>query len=751
MKGKNRENVLNSSMVMVGKVVLLLSLAFVLLPTPAAAEPVKVWVNAPEYIAEGATFDVTIRMNKVENFMAGQFDLSFNSSVVVVTDVEDGYLNLGYYLTGTTLPVDRWEFIDKDTIRVMIDISEVTGVSGFGCLSRLKLRVKGKEEDRSMLNLSNVFLYNNKGEEIPANWSGDLVTVVIPEVKVKVNAPEYVEVGETFVATIDVDNLTNFTSGMFDLSFNSSVVVITDVEDGRLDEETIPVERWAFMDEDTIRVLLEIPGLTVVNGSGYLTKIRFQAVCEEGDESVLDLSNGELICFNFTDSKITPEAIPAEWIDAEVRIVKGEPEPTPTPPTSTPVHNLNTSENFSSIQAAIDDTNTKDGHVIEVDDGVYYENVDVTKSLTISSRNGPANCIIKAAKADDNVFEVIVDYACIKGFTVKGALAMGKAGIYLNASYCNVSNNNCSNSYCGIHLEGSSNNTVSNNNCFLNNEEGISLYDSSNNTLSDNNCSSNKWAGICLHNSSNNTILDNNLSNNLDGIHLQSSSNNTLADNRCSSNGNGISFWHSRSSILSNNNCSSNSDYGIHLYESSDNNVISDNTCSSNGNGIALSDSNNNNISTNNCSLNDIGIHLWLLSNNNAISNNTCFSSTNIGIRIYESSNNSLTCNNCSNNGYGIYLFGINNKIYLNNFISNTNNVHSVYPNNIWNSAQKINYIYNGSSYTNYMGNYWSDYNGSDADGDGIGDTPYRIESDEDGYPLMEPWGNYFTPTENIF
>jgi hypothetical protein len=38
-------------------------------------------------------------------------------------------------------------------------------------------------------------------------------------------------------------------------------------------------------------------------------------------------------------------------------------------------------------------------------------------------------------------------------------------------------------------------------------------------------------------------------------------------------------------------------------------------------------------------------------------------------------------------------------------------------------------------------GNYWDDYNGSDADRDGIGDVPYVVDADNvDHYPLMFPY-----------
>ena len=308
--------------------------------------------------------------------------------------------------------------------------------------------------------------------------------------------------------------------------------------------------------------------------------------------------------------------------------------------------------------------------------------------------------------------------------------------IVANCTGMRIENLNISNTDVGVQLGFSSHNIIKNNTANSNNDDGISLYSSSNNTIANNTANSNYRDGISLGSSSNNTIYNNNASNNYWGIYLWHSSNNNT---------------------IYNNNASNNND-GIFLYSSS-NNTIYNNTASNNDDGISLYSSSNNTIYNNTASNNEDGIFLYSSSNNNTIYNNNANSNNDDGISLCSSSNNNTIYNNNanSNNGYGIYLDdSSNNKIYLNNFINNTDNVYSYYgytygSENKWNSTEEITYTYKGKTYENYLGNYWDDYTGTDTNKDGIGDTPYSIDSDKDNHPLMEPWENYFAPTENIF
>ena len=262
--------------------------------------PVTVEVNAPEMAKTGETFVASIDVNNVADFTAGLFDLSFDSSVVSVTDVADGSVE------GETIPVDRWARMDNDTIRVFLDVSGIAGVSGSGNLATISFAVVGLGGDRSVLDISDGTLVNTEAEEITAEWMDD--EVIVGPVKVEVNAPEMAKTGETFVASIDVDNIADFNSGLFDLSFKSSVVNVTEVADGCLDGATISVDMWDYMDKDTIRVFLNVSGITGVSGTGNLAEIRFEVVGKSGDTSMLDISNVML-------ANNKAEKIPTEWID----------------------------------------------------------------------------------------------------------------------------------------------------------------------------------------------------------------------------------------------------------------------------------------------------------------------------------------------------------------------------------------------------------------------------------------------------
>jgi PGF-CTERM protein len=121
------------------------------------------------------------------------------------------------------------------------------------------------------------------------------VTPVIAQaVEVRVNAPEYVEEGATFVATIDVDSVTDFNSAQFDLSFDSSVVEVIYIKDGEINGEEVPIFGWSFMNAETVRPIVMMGQGEGVSGSGYLAEIEFKVKGDEGVESVLDISNGML-------------------------------------------------------------------------------------------------------------------------------------------------------------------------------------------------------------------------------------------------------------------------------------------------------------------------------------------------------------------------------------------------------------------------------------------------------------------------
>ena len=184
--------------------------------------------------------------------------------------------------------------------------------------------------------------------------------------------------------------------------------------------------------------------------------------------------------------------------------------------------------------------NASAGDTIIVKDGIYVENVDVNKRLTIQSENGSDSTIVQAAKSWDDVFEVTTNYVNISGFTVTGATSGGDAGIHLGtysfrADHCNISYNNVSGNDYGIYVDYSNYNNVTSNTANNNRHYGIYLYYTSNSTIRGNTANHNDY-GIYLFHSTNNTILGNIANNGDYGIYLSRSGSNTLAENLMSNN-----------------------------------------------------------------------------------------------------------------------------------------------------------------------------------------------------------------------
>ena len=325
-------------------------------------------------------------------------------------------------------------------------------------------------------------------------------------------------------------------------------------------------------------------------------------------------------------------------------------------------------DDYARIQRAVD--NASAGDTIIVRDGIYYENLEVDKQLTIKSENGSDNCIIDGGGIG-NVITLNANGITIEGFTVRNSGSyVSDAGIKVVSNANIIKDNKIINSSReGIFITGS-NNTIMRNYIYNSGDYGIWLLSSSNNSIIENDVIYTHVDGIILVYGSNNNIISNN---NISYSRLHS----CLHGWGC-----GIRIGMSEGNKISHNIISNNNGHGIYLQSSTNNTQI------------------------------------W----NNNITNSGC---------------------------YGIFIESetFRNIIYLNNFINNTYQVSSFSSTNIWNSTEKITYTYKGKTYENYLGNYWNDYNGSDANGDGIGDIPYIIDSDKDNYPLIEGFENYFVPT----
>jgi len=325
-----------------------------------------------------------------------------------------------------------------------------------------------------------------------------------------------------------------------------------------------------------------------------------------------------------------------------------------------------------------------------------------------------------------NINPYVIENITINGNNASSCIIVNDSNKYFRIENCTVFNASANWGDAGIKLENVTNGELVKNNCSLNNQHGIFLNNSKFNNITNNEAISSVYA-IVTENSNNNTLSNNTANNNKIGIYTESSHNNTIIENTCEYNNeyDGIFLYLCNYTNVSKNYVKGNW-YGIDLYNSNYS-IVSENNVTLNTNGgIVVYESINNSISRNyvNGTIINDGIGLQK-SSNNTLSENTVQNNARYGIWMSASSNNVtiIKCNITNNAVNGIRTANDGGTFYLNNLSGNGVNAIDSGNFNSWD---------NGS-----IGNYWSDYAGSDAEKNGIGDTPYVIDGDsQDNYPI---------------
>ena len=404
-----------------------------------------------------------------------------------------------------------------------------------------------------------------------------------------------------------------------------------------------------------------------------------------------------------------------------------------------------------------------DGIVIERDNatldgagntvqGNYNETgLNLTNTSNVMIRNANVNDFRGCARTCGNI--VVNSAVSLIGENQSTTIIDGEgfAGIWVRSTGVKVSNFNIRDACFGIEVDSNSN--IISQNIVLDTNYGIVIEDGSANCIVTGNIASENFEGVAIWDSYNNTIQGNLVTNNEMGIYLARSSNNSLWSNNMTNNrfnldvdgkdlvdfindvdisntvnGKPVYYW------INQNNKQISSDAGYVAIINSTNISVKNLSLTNNGEGILLVFTFNSTIENINVSNNDYGVYLRF-SEGNLLSNNIILNNEYHGIFLFGSNNNIIEANIIEGNGYGVWLspsWGSNgNTFYNNNFVNNTNQV-GAYLNdfgiNIWDDGYP------------YGGNYWSDYNGTDSNGDGIGETPHVIDANNiDNYPLINP------------
>ena len=334
------------------------------------------------------------------------------------------------------------------------------------------------------------------------------------------------------------------------------------------------------------------------------------------------------------------------------------------------------------LQALIDDA--APGAVLDLAAGTYRGGVTIDKPLTIRS-DGAA--VIDGGD-DDTVITVEAPDVTLEGLVVRGSgdtLDREDSGIYVKAPRARIVDNRLEDVLFGIFLHQAPDSVVERNvigakDVFVARRgDGIRLWESHRTVVADNVVDGGRDAVFWFCDDL--EIRGNRISNGRYGLHFMYSDRALVEANALIDNSVGSFLMYSKDLVLRRNLISGNngpSGYGVGLKDM-DGARLEDNLLVGNRVGVFLDNSPQ-----------TVGIEQWFRGN--------LFAYNQIG---------------------ALFLPSVKNNVFWeNSFVDNTVQV------TVQGGGR-----FSGNRWTNDgVGNHWSDYAGYDADGDGIGDVPYRLD-----------------------
>jgi nitrous oxidase accessory protein len=350
---------------------------------------------------------------------------------------------------------------------------------------------------------------------------------------------------------------------------------------------------------------------------------------------------------------------------------------------------------FQSLQEAI--AAAREGDNIRVHGGTHVGRFILDKRLALE---GAGNPVLRGEGRGSVVF-VVADGCSIRGFIIEHSgkdLQAEDSGLLLKSNDNLIVDNELRDVLYGIYLYHSQRNTIRHNRVYGRRELELGA----------------RGAGLHVWNSHDNTIEDNLITEARDGMYIQNSHRNIIRRNHVS-----------------------RLRYGLH-YMNSDDNKFDDNVFEYNVAGAAIMYSKR------------------IEFRRNAFVHNRGFSSFGI---LFQDCDESLAENNLIiDNATGIFTEALHNSTFRRNVIAENDVALQIFSNSTGNLFTENNFIANISPLqlvgkrmdtrweVNGRGNYWSDYDGYDLNGDGIGDVPHKIQNVfeylEGNYPRLRLYLN---------